>query len=97
MTIDRRHPLTPKFDSGPYLARIISNVDPRYMGSLQVQLLRDVGNKPDSASSVIQARYLSPFYGVTSLDHVGSNNTIGDTQKSYGMWMVPPDPGTLVY
>lgn len=86
----------PKFNPGPYLARVISNVDPKYMGSLQVQLLRDVGNVPDSTSSTIWAKYMSPFYGVTSNSHLGANNTFGDTQKSYGMWMVPPDPGTLV-
>jgi hypothetical protein len=84
------------FNSGPYLARVISNIDPKYMGTLQVQLLRDVGNIPESEGSLFQVKYLSPFYGVTNLDHVGKNNTFGDTQKSYGMWMVPPDVGVMV-
>lgn len=81
---------------GPYLARIVSHLDPKYMGTLQVELLRDVGNAPDTAGSLIQVRYLSPFYGVTSLRHVGADNTYGATQKSYGMWMVPPDVGSIV-
>ena len=96
MSVASRSPETPSFNPGPYIARVISATDPKYMGSLQVQLLRDVGNVPDGTGSVFQVKYLSPFYGATSIDHVGSNQTIGDTQKSYGMWMVPPDPGTLV-
>lgn len=87
---------TPKFDSGPYMARVISSVDNKYMGTLQVQLLRDVGNIPGSEGSTYQVKYLSPFYGVTGIEHLGANNTFNDTQKSYGMWMVPPDPGTIV-
>lgn len=84
------------FNAGPYLARVVNNIDPKYMGTLQVQLLRDVGNIPDSEGTLFQVKYLTPFYGVTSLDHVGKNNTYGDTQKSYGMWMVPPDIGVIV-
>jgi hypothetical protein len=96
MAVDKRSSEHSVSNPGPYLARVISNNDPKYMGSLQVQLLRDVGNVPDGTGSVFQVKYMSPFYGVTSLDHLGSNDTIGDTQKSYGMWMVPPDPGALV-
>jgi hypothetical protein len=84
------------FNAGPYLARVVNNIDPKYMGTLQVQLLRDVGNIPDSEGTLFQVKYLTPFYGVTSLDHNGKNNTFGDTQKSYGMWMVPPDVGVIV-
>ena len=87
---------TPEFNPGPYLARVISSVDNKYMGALQVQLLRDVGNVPNSAASIYPVKYLSPFSGITGIEHLGSNNTYNDTQKSYGMWMVPPDPGTIV-
>ena len=86
----------PKENGGPYLARVISNADNRYMGALQVQLLRDVGNTPRGTASTITVQYLSPFFGSTSIDFVGSNATHNDTQKSYGMWMVPPDPGSIV-
>jgi hypothetical protein len=96
MAIDNRTAEHAKFEAGPYLARVISNVDPKFMGSLQVQLIRDVGNIPDGTGSVFQVKYLPPFYGSTSFDHLGANSSYGDTQKSYGMWMVPPDPGTLV-
>lgn len=98
MPYDTRTPenIAAEFNAGPYLARIINNFDPKYMGTLQVQLLRDVGNIPERESSLFQVRYLSPFYGVTGLDHVGKNNSYNDTQKSYGMWMTPPDVGVIV-
>lgn len=81
---------------GPFLARVVSHLDPKYMGTLQVELLQDVGNSPDTTGSLYQVKYLSPFYGVTGMQFVGPNNTYSDTQKSYGMWMIPPDPGSLV-
>ncbi len=83
-------------DPGPHLARVIRTEDNKYMGSLHVQLLRDVGNIPDSEASTYPVRYLSPFYGVTSINHLGNNNTYSDTQKSYGMWMIPPTEGGIV-
>jgi hypothetical protein len=39
---------------------------------------------------------MMPFAGQTGSDYVTKNNKYDDTQKSYGMWFVPPDPGTLV-
>jgi len=43
---------------------------------------------------------MSPFYGVTNVDYLGSNNTkkdaYDDTQKSYGMWVPTPDVGSMV-
>jgi putative chitinase len=87
---------TPSFSSGPYLAKIVSHVDPAYMGTLQVQLLRDVGSTPNSTANIFQVKYLTPFYGVTGLEHNANDATYNGTQKSYGMWMIPPDPGTIV-
>jgi len=84
-------------DPGPHLARVVRSEDNKYMGSLQVQLLRDVGNIPNSEASTYPVKYLSPFYGTTNIDHLGNNvNLYGDTQKSYGMWMVPPTEGGIV-
>lgn len=81
--------------SGPFLAKVVSHLDPTYMGTLEVQLLRPVGNS-DSEGQVIQVKYMSPFYGVTSADHLGKENDYNNTQKSYGFWAIPPDPGTTV-
>lgn len=83
-------------DPGPFLARVVSHDRSKYMGTLQVELINDVGRDQETTGSVIQVRYLSPFYGVTSVRHLTENDDYNGTQKSYGMWMVPPDVGTLV-
>jgi putative chitinase len=67
------------------------------MGSLEVALIKGVVNNIDKQSETYVVRYLSPFYGVTSLRYEGTNSgDFNDVQKSYGMWMVPPDVGTRV-
>jgi hypothetical protein len=83
-------------DPGPFLARVINHIDPEYMGMLNVEILRDVGNTPKSTGQLVPVKYMSPFYGVTGYEFNGKDNDHASTQKSYGMWMVPPDPGTLV-
>ena len=84
-------------DPGPYLAKVVSHLDATYMGILEVQLLREVGNDDSLQGQLHQVKYLSPFYGVTSVDFVSDeDDTYNNTQKSYGMWMVPPDIGTTV-
>jgi hypothetical protein len=81
---------------GPFLARVVSHLDSSYMGGLEVEILRNVGND-SSSGQTHQVKYMSPFYGVTGVDHVGASpNDYQNTQKSYGMWMIPPDPGTTV-
>ena len=83
-------------DAGPFLARVISHQDSSFMGTLQVELLRPIGNNAGS-SELRTVSYLSPFYGVTGARYVGQDpNDYNQTQKSYGMWMVPPDVGTTV-
>lgn len=70
------------------------------MGSIDVALIRGSVDNPDAVNSeTIPCRYLSPFYGVTSINfETGANGVTSydDTQKSYGFWMVPPDVGTKV-
>ena len=84
-------------DPGPFLAKVISHHDKNYMGILEVQLYREVGNDDAAEGQLIQAKYLSPFYGVTSVDYVSdAEDTYNNTQKSYGMWMIPPDVGSTV-
>ena len=86
----------PEGKSGPYLARVVSHLDATYMGQLEVEILRPQGSA-GAASELHQVKYMSPFYGVTSAEFVGKDpNDYNNTQKSYGMWMVPPDVGTTV-
>ena len=90
-------------DPGPFLAKVISHQDSSFMGTLQVELLRPVGNN-SSSSELRTVSYLSPFYGTTASKFLRGNpdnpndgsNNYNNTQKSYGMWMVPPDVGTTV-
>ena len=79
----------------PRLAEVISHGDPDYGGGLKVRILREVGNS-NFSGEVFQVKAMMPFAGQTGSDYVSKNNTYDDTQKSYGMWFVPPDPGTLV-
>ena len=82
---------------GPYLARIVNNVDTMKQGALEVELLRPIGNTKEHGPQLFVVRYLSPFYGVTPLDVTGTDkNEFNDTQKSYGFWAVPPDVGVTV-
>jgi predicted chitinase len=82
---------------GPYLAEITNNLDPTYMGGLEVALLKGVPNNFDKQSETYIVRYLNPFYGATSIRFEGANSgDFNDVQKSYGMWFVPPDIGTRI-
>lgn len=81
---------------GPFLARVVSHLDPTYMGVLEVEILRPTGNS-SSEGQLHQVKYMTPFWGQTSVDHVGADpDDYNNTQKSYGMWFVPPDVGTTV-
>ncbi len=81
---------------GPFLATVVGHLDPSYMGTLEVELLRPVGNT-SSEGQLHQVKMMSPFWGSTSVDYVSkAPNNYDNTQKSYGMWFVPPDPGTTV-
>jgi hypothetical protein len=85
-------------DIGPYEAIVVNHLDPRYMGTLEVELLKytSAGNTPERSGQLITVRYLSPFYGVTPSKGLANNDGYQYTQKSYGFWAVPPDIGTKV-
>ena len=83
--------------SGPFLAEIRNHLDPTYMGSLEVSLIKTLQGNIDSQKNTYIVQYLSPFYGATSVRYEGNNSSsFNDVQKSYGFWMVPPDIGTRV-
>src|SRR5210317_1766256 len=88
--------LTGVFDSGPYEAIVVNHLDTKYMGTLEVEILRytGAGGTPERSGQVMNVKYLSPFYGVTPVKGLQENDRYQFTQKSYGMWMVPPDIGT---
>jgi hypothetical protein len=73
------------------------------MGGLEVVLIQnvvglDIG-KPSIKNNAYTyiVKYLNPFYGVTNSAFQGNDSkNFNDVQKSYGMWMIPPDIGTTV-
>jgi uncharacterized protein (DUF2345 family) len=83
---------------GPYEAIVVNHLDPAYMGTLEVELLKNTGsgNNPERTGQLHTVRYLSPFYGVTPNVATANNDGYEWTQKSYGFWAVPPDVGTKV-
>ena len=81
---------------GPFIAKVISNIDPTYMGILEVEIFRPSGATSGAEGQLHQVKYMSPFWGVTSSSYLGQIDDYNNTQKSYGMWMVPPDVGSYV-
>ena len=84
--------------SGPYIGRVVNHLDPEYMGSIEVEILKitESGNAEESSGFLVPCKYLSPFYGVTPRAGVTENDGYDYTQKSYGMWAIPPDVGVKV-
>lgn len=89
--------------TGVYLAKIISHLDPTFNGSLEVTLLREQSNIIGDDTQTYVVRCATPFFGYTAYEFMGQNDGskstaegFNDTQKSYGMWMVPPDVGVTV-
>lgn len=85
-------------NAGPYEARVTSHLDSKYMGTLEVELLRSVDSGMDSndPKQRVQVQYLNPFYGVTNYNGVTKNHDYASSQQSYGMWFIPPDVGNTV-
>lgn len=82
---------------GPFLAEVTNHLDSTYMGSLEVALTKGMPSVAKAQGETYIVRYLSPFSGVTSIRYEGTNSSdFNDVQKSYGMWMIPPDVGTTV-
>lgn len=83
--------------SGVHMAVIVSVLDSTFMGRLKVTLLGEQGSTIGTEDTTYTVNYASPFFGHTPYEAVGYNNSdFNDTQKSYGMWMVPPDVGVTV-
>jgi predicted chitinase len=86
-----------RISPGPYLAKVVNHLDPTYMGSLEVTVLRPIPGESATSSANAIVRYCSPFFGNTSAAFEGNNaSSFADVQKSYGFWAVPPDIGTTV-
>lgn len=81
---------------GPYLAEVTNHLDPTFMGGVEV-IIRTALPSAISQNSTYVVKYMTPFYGATSVRFEGNNpSDFNDVQKSYGWWAVPPDVGTTV-
>ena len=77
-----------------YIATVKATADSERMGRMRVFVNAFNGDE-SNPDTWITVRYLTPFYGVTPSEFaVPGSNDWSDTQKSYGMWMPPPDVGT---
>ena len=74
-----------KRDIGPYEAVVVNHLDTRYMGGLEVELIRYTGSggTPEAGGELVQVRYLSPFYGVTPAVGLTPNDGYQNTQKTF--------------
>ena len=79
-----------------YIGKVKRTADPQRMGRVQVHV-NAFGGIENDVKTWIWCSYLTPFYGVTpgNLTVAGTNDW-SQTQKSYGMWMPPPDIDTQV-
>ena len=93
-----------KLGTGVYSARVVSHLDTAFMGGLEVTLLKSQGNQVGNDTQTYPVQYAPPFLGYTTFESMGQNtcdksstiDAYNDTQKSYGMWFVPPDVGVTV-
>ena len=97
MAENQRSSQKQKVSPGPFLAKVVNHLDPTYMGSLEVAVIKGTPGQPTTESSNVIVKYCSPFFGSTSASFEGNNSSdFKDVQKSYGFWMVPPDIGCTV-
>jgi GH24 family phage-related lysozyme (muramidase) len=60
------------------------------MGRLKVWI-PELNGDPNDENGWFIVSYCSPFAGATSIYDNKNENTFAGTQKSYGMWFIPPD------
>ena len=74
-----------------YIGRVKNTTDQERNGRVKV-FIGTFGGQEANPDTWITVRYLTPFYGVTP-GNLAKPNTKdwSESQKSYGMWMPPPD------
>jgi len=94
MATETRTPRKHNLNSGIYLGKVINHLDTTFMGGLEVEIVKRTDG--GAIQNYVQCKYASPFYGQSPYDGLTNNVGYEYTQKSYGFWAVPPDPGTMV-
>lgn len=81
---------------GIYLGIIVDVRDLSRTGMMTVEIAT-LGKANDKTAGTYDCFWSSPFAGSTDPSRIGKDTEkYNDTQKSYGMWMVPPDVGNTV-
>lgn len=90
--ISRNYEENPRLNPFPiYIGFVKANDDVQRMGRLSVWI-PELGGNPDDPGAWILVNYASPFAGATDISQISaSSQTMDGSQKSYGMWMIPPD------
>jgi hypothetical protein len=85
-------------NAGPYVAVVKQNSDPERMGRIKVLVPALSKTNDPKVSDLITCQYLTPFYGVKSLNATDKSDPYdyASSQHSYGMWATPPDIDTRV-
>lgn len=82
---------------GPYLGKVMSNVDPSRSGRLRVFIEAFADGPQDDDTKWTTVAYLPSFYGVTPGASTATGvGTYPGNRNSYGMWFTPPDVGVTV-
>lgn len=79
------------------MAKIKSTDDEAHSGKMKVWLMSS-NTDEDNPDNWISVRYASPFAGISNPADVSQSSiqSYGGTQKSYGIFAVPPDPDNVV-
>jgi hypothetical protein len=81
---------------GIYQGEVRRTDDYTRSGYIQV-FIDSLAKDPTSNNGLFECRWTSPFAGSTPALAIGKNvEKYEETQKSYGLWMVPPDVGNHV-
>lgn len=82
---------------GPYLGKVMSNIDPTRAGRLRVFIEAFADGPQDDDSKWVTVSYLPSFYGATPSSGTSTGTgTYPGNRNSYGMWFTPPDVGVTV-
>jgi len=94
MATETRTARSNNLNPGIYLGKVVNHLDTTFMGGIEVEIVKRT--ESGAIESYVQCKYASPFYGQSPYDGLTDNAGYEYTQKSYGFWAVPPDPGTQV-
>lgn len=94
MAQETRTPRNNKLKPGIHMGKVINHLDSSYMGGIEVLVTSRTASGP--IENYIQCKYASPFAGQSPFAGLSDNDDHSFSQKSYGFWAVPPDPGTMV-